>query len=171
MAKGLQTEVHGSNLDDNGQISAGSYGNGDFGDIYTQQRGVFGLYAKTVNILHITGGQMDAQGNGLALHNGAHAVQHRYVDQTDTTDLHQVTDDIGCTADQYIVRDFADLDNVIGDHTMSALEQFQRSFTFADAGLAGKKHAYAVNVDQSAVPRNGGCQFVIQNLFGIFFFF
>ena len=64
---------------------------------------------------------MDAQRDRLALHDGAHAVQHGDIDKPDAADLHQVADDVWRAPDEHAVRNFADFNDIVGDHAVPAL--------------------------------------------------
>ena len=56
-------------------------------------------------------------------------------------------------ADQTVFGYAANVHHVVRDQLMSALDQLQRRFAFADAGIAGDQKSRSVNVHQNAVAR------------------
>ncbi len=79
------------------------------------------------------------------------AEQFLDIDNPDPANLHMVTEQFGTGADDDIRRRPGDLDHIVGDQPMSALDQIERDLGLADAGFAGVKQADAVNVDQGTV--------------------
>ena len=51
-------------------------------------------------------------------------------------------------------RDHLDLDGVVGDQPVAALDQLNSRLTLADAAVAHDQNALAVDLDQNAVARD-----------------
>ena len=62
-----------------------------------------------------------------------------------------MTGNIRCRTDQGFIADAADLDHIIADETVTALNQFQRCLTLADTALAHNQNTLAKYIDQYAV--------------------
>ena len=60
----------------------------------------------------------------------------------------------GRGADQLVRRDLFDLDRVVRDETVAALNQLDGRLALADAAVAVDENALAVNFDQNAVARD-----------------
>ena len=65
-------------------------------------------------------------------------------------------------AEDLLVGDAAQLDSIVGDETVAALDQLDGGLAFADAGIAQNKDAFAVDFHQHAVAGDAGSQLFIQ---------
>ena len=83
----------------------------------------------------------------------ADAEDAAHIHDADAAQLDKVADDLGRGADQGLVRHALDLDRIVRDQAVSALDQLDGCFGLADARIAQQQHAFAVDLDQHAVQR------------------
>ena len=88
-------------------------------------------------------------------HDRPHTEQLLNVDDADAAQFDVVADDLRCRADQ-LVGHKANLNGVIRHQTVTAHDQFDGGFALADTGITGDHNAFAVNVQQNAVPGDAG---------------
>ena len=68
----------------------------------------------------------------------------------------------GCGAEDFAVGHPAQLNGVIGDQTVAALDQLDGRLALADAGVAQNQDAFAVDLDQYAVASDAGRKLGVQ---------
>ena len=76
-------------------------------------------------------------------------------------ELHRQARREGWTKREFLRR-AAQLDGIVGDETVAALDQLDGGLAFADAGIAQNKDAFAVDFHQHAVAGDAGSQLFIQ---------
>ena len=151
----LLTAVHCGDLHDNCGISAGLDGDRHRRDLDAENIRILLINAHAViDLGGIPRLQLNNHVDLLLELDGAHAEQSADIDDADTAQLKEVTDILRRCADEIRIGDFAQLNCVIRDQTVSALDQLDRAFGFADAALARDEDALAVNLDQHAVARD-----------------
>ena len=67
-----------------------------------------------------------------------------------------MTGNIRCRTDQGFIADAADLDHIIADETVTALNQFQRALTFADTRVSADQHTDTAYIYKHAVHMRNG---------------
>ena len=65
-----------------------------------------------------------------------------------------MADDFGRGADQGLVRHALDLDRIVRNQAVAALDQLDGSLGFTDARIAQQQHAFAVDLNEHAVQRD-----------------
>ena len=100
--------------------------------------------------------QLNDQIYVLGLSDTGYTEQGLDIDDSDAPKLNKVLGDGRCPADQGVFTDSADLNDIVRDQTMAALDQLQSRFRLTDAALAGDQKAHAVNVYQNTVDGNKG---------------
>ena len=144
--------VHGGNLKNNGKISSRCNRNGNGRNLYVENFRVLRLHAETVIRFAVAPrDHIDDKIDIGAFLDRAHAEQLRDVDDADAAKLDIMLQNRGRRADKLVRRDLFDLDCVVRDETVTALDQLDGRLALADAALAVNEDALAVNFDQNTV--------------------
>ena len=92
----------------------------------------------------------------------ANAVDVPDVDDANAAQLHIVADDLRRGTDQHVFTDELDLHRVVGNQTVTALNEFEGCLALADAAVAHQKDAFPVDVDQDAVSGKPGSEIIME---------
>lgn len=96
----------------------------------------------------------DDQIDLAAILDRTHTKELCHIDDADAAQLHIVPQHLRRRADQLVRRDHLDLDRVVRDQAVTALDKLDGRLTLADAAVAHDQNALAVNLDKDAVARH-----------------
>ena len=157
------TVVHGGNLQDHGQVTAGGDGDGVGGDLHAQDVHILGLRADAVvGLPGIPVDDVHHQVDLIFQLDGAHAEELGHIQETDATKLHIVLEHGQGPANQAGAGDLLDLHAVVGDEAVAAFEELDGGLALADAAFAHDEHALAVDLHEDAVAADPGRQLGIE---------
>ena len=91
-----------------------------------------------------------------------HAEQIPDIDDAEAAQLHVIARRLGTRAKDHRVAAASDLDGVVGDQSMPADDEVQRTLTLADAAVADDEHAKTENVHEHAVDDLANRQRIIE---------
>ena len=97
--------------------------------------------------------ELDDELDGVALEDGRDAEEHRDVHDAEAAQLHVVPDEAGRRADEDVVREALDDDEVVRDEPVPALDEGERALALADARVAEEERAEAADLEEDAVER------------------
>ena len=97
----------------------------------------------------------------MGIINTLYTIQCLYVDNTNTAKFNKMSGDIRCASDQCIIADLADLYYVIGNKTVSALDQLQSCLAFTNTALAHDQNTFTKYVKEYTVDTDTWCQLYI----------
>ena len=101
-------------------------------NLVAKELGILIFHAKAVILLVLIPLlQLDYHVNRLCILYALYTEQRLDIDNADTAKLDEMTGNIRCRTDQGFIADAADLDHIIADETVTALNQFQRCLTLA----------------------------------------
>src|SRR5262249_51564192 len=104
-----------------------------------------------VHILHVVPGfQCDHEVHAFLTANAFDAEHRRHVDDADAANFHVIAGELRAGADHFVSVHERDLGDVVGHKTVTAFDQGEHTFTFADAAFAADDHAYAEDVHHAA---------------------
>ena len=159
----LLTVVHSGALDDDGQVTAGGDGDGDAGYIDAQDVDGLALQTHTVVVLALLPGlHLDDHIDLLGILDRADTVHAAHVDDADAAQLDEVADVVGGGAHQGLGGHAANLHRVVGDETVTALNQLHSGLALTDAAVAHQQHAFAVHLHQHTVTGDAGGQLDVE---------
>ena len=101
---------------------------------------------------------MDLHINTLAVTDAGNAEQGLDINDADAAKFDKVLGDGRSDSDQGHLADLADLDHVVRNKTMAALDQFQGRLGFADTAVTGQQDTDPVDIHQDTVNGNAGSQ-------------
>ena len=134
VAHALLAVVDGRDLEDDGKVPSGRDRDGDGWNLHVENFGVLRLNAKAVIRLSIApGNHVDDEVNVAAVLDRAHAEKLGDVDDADAAQLDIVLEYRRRGADQLMRRDLFDLNGVVGDQAVAALDQLDGRLALADA--------------------------------------
>ena len=105
--------------------------------------------------------QLDHHVDRLVIFYTLHTIQCLDINDTNSTQFNKMPGNIRCCSHQRYIADLTDLYHIIRYQTVSTLDQFQGSLTFADTALPHDQHAFAKYIHQYSVNRYTRCQFFI----------
>ena len=97
--------------------------------------------------------QFDDELEILLLLHCSFAEQIADIENTQAAHFQKVTDHWWAIAFQRVGRDMLEFDHVVGDQTMSARDEFQRKFAFANPGIALDEHAGSEHFEKNTMDR------------------
>src|SRR5262249_57075877 len=112
------------------------------------QNGV-GLAVQTESVVlfgRVPALELDHELDRLGHPDGGHTEEVLDVDDSDSPQLHVVTDHLGGAADERAVGIFANLDDVVRDEAVPSLNQVEGALALADAGVSEEQDSHAVHV-------------------------
>src|SRR5690606_35162578 len=152
----LEQVVHRDHLRDDGDVLPRVERDDDLGhldaenvDLLGDEPGAVVVHA-VVPIL-----QLDDNLDALLLPDGADAEQGRDVDDPDSADLHVMPLELVAAPDEDVVAAPRDVDDIVRDEAVAALDQVQHALALADAAPADEQQAHAVHVRERAVHGRG----------------
>ena len=155
--------VHGGDLKHDSQVSSGVDGDGDGGDVDAQD--VDSLVIQTETVVHlfgIPGLQVDHQVNSLGFLDRAHTEESAHVHDTDAAKLDIITDQLGGGTHQGLGGNPSDLHGVVGDESVSSLDQLNGGLALTDAAVAKDQHTLSVDLHKHAVAGDTGSEVGVQ---------
>src|SRR5690606_17508528 len=99
--------------------------------------------------------ELDDDLDALLLPDRADAEQGRDVDDADPADLHVMALELVAAPDEDVVAAPRDVDDVVRDEAVAALDQVQHALALADAAAADEQQTHAVDVGERAVHGRG----------------
>ena len=137
VAHALLAVVDGRDLEDDGKVPSGRDRDGDGWNLHVENFGVLRLNAKAVIRLSIApGNHVDDEVNVAAVLDCAHTEELGDVDNADAAQLDIVPQHLGCIADELPGRYLPDLDRIVRNQAVSALDKLDGRLALADAAVA-----------------------------------
>ena len=159
VAHALLAVIHGGDLKDHGKVPSGGDRDCDGRDLHVENLGVLRLHAEAVIGFAVAPrDHVDDEVDVGAFLDRAHAEQLRDVDDADAAQLDIMLEYRRRGADQLMRRDLFDLNGVVGDQAVAALDELDGRLALADAAVAVDEDALAVDLDQHAVAGHAGGQ-------------
>src|SRR6185312_7348378 len=147
-----QQMIHGHHFADHREVLAGIERHRHERNPHIEQLGALlvepgpVVFARGVPVLELHH-HLDA----LLLPHRADPEQRVDVDQTDAANLHEVARDLVPAADEHVVPAPRDVDDVVGDEPVPALDEVEYALALADAGAPAEQQADAEHVGERAV--------------------
>jgi hypothetical protein len=85
------------------------------------------------------------------------------VDDPDSAQFHVVPENVRGLSHERAVRILADVDDVVGDQAVPALDEIERRLALSDTGFAEEQDSHPVDVDENAVERGRRRELVFQD--------
>src|SRR5687767_2899524 len=144
--------VERNDFGDDGDVLSGIQRNGDQGDVDAQNRRCFSIESRSIDDgvlvpLLEAHDELDA----LLLADGPDTEDRRNVDEADAPDLHVVTLELMCLADQHVISAAGSDHQVVGHESVPALDEVEHTFGFSDSAFSGEEESDAENVGERAV--------------------
>ena len=106
--------------------------------------------------------QLNDQTDGRIMLDTHDAVQGLDIDDADAPKLNKIPGYLRSASHQFLVIALLDLHHIIGYQPVSALDQFQSCFTFADPALADNQHAFPKYINQHPMNGNSRSQLALE---------
>ena len=144
VAGGLEFGLEGGDLDEAGKVATGADGDDDVGDVHAENFHVFLLHAQAIHILNLVPGfEGDDEVHPFLMPDGPDTEHGGDVDDANAAHFHVVAGQGGAGAIDLAPVQQGDLGDVIGHQAVTALDEGQHTFAFADAALALDDDAHA----------------------------
>ena len=155
--------IHSRRFHDHRQVPPGGDGYGDHRHLNIQNTGVLIIQSQPVIRLGgVPSLQLNDHINFLRILNGTHTKDPARINNANAPQLHKVANVAGRRTHQCFVADLANFHRIIGDQSVSALDQLYGRLTFTRAALTGNEYTFAVHLHQHTVACDPGGQFCIQ---------
>ncbi len=148
----LLAVIHCRDLDDDGEVSSGHYGDGERGDIIAENIDPFVVKAESVvHLVLYPMLEVYDKVDLFGLLDRAHTEYTADIDDADAAKLDIVLYDRGRRADQCLCRDLFYLDRIIGDETVTSLDKLDGGLALTDPAVAENEYTLAVDLDKNSV--------------------
>ena len=147
--------VHRGDLENDREVSAGTDGDRRRRDVEAEDVRRFALEPHAV-VRFVLVPLLEFYDNVdlFRVLDGAHTEDAAHVDDADAAELDEVFDYRRRGADERLFGNALDLDGVVGDETVTSLDELDRRFALAYPAVAEDEHTFAVYLDEHAVARD-----------------
>src|SRR6185437_6675545 len=158
-----QEVVHGHHLTNNRQILAGVQGHRHEGQRNAQKRCFLAIQPGPVVLpIRVPVLELHHHLDALLLADGPDPEEGLDVDQPHPPDLHEVPRELVATSDQHVVPSPGDVDDIVGNQAVSALNEIEHALALADSGAPHEEKAHTEDVSERRVRRGGRSERVIE---------
>src|ERR1043166_1786991 len=138
-------------LDQARQIASRPHRNGDVRNIGAENFYKFLFHAQAVHVLHfVPAFERNHQIDSLFVPDAFYAEHGGDIDDADAAHFHVIASELRARADDLAAIHQRDAGDVVGDEAVTAIDQGEDRFTFADAAFATDDDAHAEDIDHAA---------------------